>query len=270
MVHTQRVVYPHTHTIAEAGAQRILLAILDGLNGRPEAEWFDLALTGGSDTLKALQYMADNPLADAIDWSRVRIWWADERFVAADDDDRNAFEARRLLLDHLVSAGMLPEANIHEMGSDTRSPAAVAAADDAADKALLDEAARAYERELVEALGPEPAMDLLVLGMGPDGHYASLFPGHPQIGERERLVVGVDHSPKLPPLRLSMTAPLMARSRRTWVLTAGSGKAEALARALAEPNNPATPASFATGTEECIWFTEPSAAAGVPETGTAH
>ena len=95
-------------------------------------------------------------------------------------------------------------------------------------------------------------------------------PGHPQIGERERLVVGVDHSPKLPPLRLSMTAPLMARSRRTWVLTAGSGKAEALARALAEPNNPATPASFATGTEECIWFTEPSAAAGVPETGTAH
>lgn len=263
MVHAQLVVYPHTHTIAEAGAQRILLAILDGLNARPAPQHFDLALTGGSDTLKALQYMADNPLTDAVDWNRVRIWWADERFVDAEDSDRNAFQARRLLLNRLVSAGMLPEGNIHEMGSDTRSPSTIAAADDTQNEALLDTAAREYERELTDELGPDLTMDLLILGMGPDGHYASLFPGHPQINEQSRLVLGVDHSPKMPPLRLSMTVPVLSRSRRTWVFTAGSGKAEALVQVLHTPNNPAYPASFATGTRECIWFTDEAAAAGV-------
>lgn len=265
MVHTQLIVYPHSGTVAKAGAQRMLLAILDTLNARPAPAYFDLALTGGSDTLKALQYMADNTLTDAIDWSRVRIWWADERFVEAKDEDRNAFQARRLLLDHLVSSGMLPEKNIHEMGSDTRPPQTVAAADDATDDALLDAAAWDYEHELIATLGPEPTMDLVVLGMGPDGHFASLFPGHAEINEKNHLVVGVSHSPKPPALRLSLTAPLLARSRRTWVFAAGSGKAKALGQVLAAPDNPKFPASFISGTQECIWFTDASAAANLAE-----
>lgn len=267
MVRSQLIVYPHSGTVAKAGAQRMVLTMLDALNAMPAPAYFDLALTGGSDTLKALQYMADNTLIDAIDWSRVRIWWADERFVEATDDDRNAFQARRLLLDRLVASGMLPEENIHEMGSDTRAPQTVAAADDATDNALLDAAAWDYEQTMTAILGPEPAMDLVVLGMGPDGHYASLFPGHEEINEKNRRVVGVNHSPKLPPLRLSLTAPMLAHSKRTWVFTAGSGKAKALAQVLATPKNPDFPASFITGTEECLWFTDASAAADVRNAG---
>jgi hypothetical protein len=93
MAERQLVVYRDGDTIAQAGAQRTLLAILDTLSAQPQPERFDLALTGGSDSLKALSYMASNPLTQVIDWSRVHIWWGDERFVAADDEDRNALQA---------------------------------------------------------------------------------------------------------------------------------------------------------------------------------
>lgn len=146
--------------------------------------------------------------------------------------DRNALEARRLLLEQLVADGKLPESNIHEMAADTRSAddiadvmdqadsddASVRAAADATNDALLDDVASDYERELVNELGPEPVIDLMILGMGPDGHYASLFPGHDEVKVTDRLTVGVNHSPKMPPLRVSLTAPLIARSRHTWFL----------------------------------------------------
>ncbi|MEE8736933.1 6-phosphogluconolactonase [Bifidobacterium subtile] len=262
MAERQLVVYRDGDTIAQAGAQRTLLAILDALSAQPQPERFDLALTGGSDSLKALSYMASNPLTEVIDWSRVHIWWGDERFVAADDEDRNALQARRRFLDALISDGRLPAANIHEMPADTRSPEQVAAdaaasdaGDDTANDALLDAAAQQYERELVAELGEQPVFNLLILGMGPDGHYASLFPGHTEINITDRLTVGVNHSPKMPPLRLSLTAPLLARSRRTWFFTAGAAKADAIAQVFAKPDNPAYPSSFAAGTEEFIWFT---------------
>ena len=120
---------------------------------------------------------------------------------------------------------------------------------------MLDAAAQQYERELVAELGEQPVFNLLILGMGPDGHYASLFPGHTEINITDRLTVGVNHSPKMPPLRLSLTAPLLARSRRTWFFTAGAAKADAIAQVFAKPDNPAYPSSFAAGTEEFIWFT---------------
>ena len=270
MAERQLVVYRDGDTIAQAGAQRTLLAILDTLSAQPQAERFDLALTGGSDSLKALSYMASNPLTQVIDWSRVHIWWGDERFVAADDEDRNALQARRRFLDALVSDGRLPAANIHEMPADTRSPkqaaadaAASDAGDDTANDALLDAAAQQYEQELVAELGEQPVFDLLILGMGPDGHYASLFPGHTEVNITDRLVVGVNHSPKMPPLRLSLTAPLLARSRRTWFFTAGAAKADAIAQVFAKPDNPSYPSSFAAGTAEFIWFTTADAVAKV-------
>ena len=192
----------------------------------------------------------------------------DERFVPAYDTDRNALEARRLLLDQLVADGKLPESNIHEMAADTRSAddiadvmdqadsddASVRAAADAANDALLDDVASDYERELVNELGPEPVIDLMILGMGPDGHYASLFPGHDEVKVTDRLTVGVNHSPKMPPLRVSLTAPLIARSRHTWFFAAGAGKAESLAHVFEQPNNPDYPSSYANGVDEFIWF----------------
>ena len=255
----------------QAGAQRFVLALLDLLAERlPDGTHrtrVDVALSGGS-AAKPLGLALNDPLADAVDWSRVHFWWSDERFVPAYDTDRNALEARRLLLDQLVADGKLPESNIHEMAADTRSAddiadvmdqadsddASVRAAADAANDALLDDAASDYERELVNELGPEPVIDLMILGMGPDGHYASLFPGHDEVKVTDRLTVGVNHSPKMPPLRVSLTAPLIARSRRTWFFAAGAGKAESLAHVFERSNNPDYPSSYANGVDEFTWF----------------
>jgi 6-phosphogluconolactonase len=244
------IVYPNKDLMIQAGAQRFVLTLLDLLAERLPDDTHrtrvDVALSGGS-AAQPLGSVLSDPLADAIDWSRVHFWWSDERFVPAYDTDRNALEARRLLLDQLVADGKLPESNIHEMAADTRS------ADDAND-ALLDDVASDYERELVNELGPEPVIDLMILGMGPDGHYASLFPGHDEVKVTDRLTVGVNHSPKMPPLRVSLTAPLIARSRHTWFFAAGAGKAESLAHVFEQPNNPDYPSSYANGVDEFIWF----------------
>ena len=265
------IVYPNKDLMIQAGAQRFVLALLDLLAERlPDGTHrtrVDVALSGGS-AAQPLGLVLNDPLADAIDWSRVHFWWSDERFVPAYDTDRNALEARRLLLDQLVADGKLPESNIHEMAADTRSAddiadvmdqadsddASVRAAADAANDALLDDVASDYERELVNELGPEPVIDLMILGMGPDGHYASLFPGHDEVKVTDRLTVGVNHSPKMPPLRVSLTAPLIARSRRTWFFAAGAGKAESLAHVFERPNNPDYPSSYANGVDEFTWF----------------
>ena len=265
------IVYPNKDLMIQAGAQRFVLALLDLLAERlPDGTHrtrVDVALSGGS-AAQPLGLVLNDPLADAIDWSRVHFWWSDERFVPAYDTDRNALEARRLLLDQLVADGKLPESNIHEMAADTRSAddiadvmdqadsddASVRAAADAANDALLDDVASDYERELVNELGPEPVIDLMILGMGPDGHYASLFPGHDEVKVTDRLTVGVNHSPKMPPLRVSLTAPLIARSHHTWFFAAGAGKAESLAHVFEQPNNPDYPSSYANGVDEFIWF----------------
>ena len=265
------IVYPNKDLMIQAGAQRFVLTLLDLLAERLPDDTHrtrvDVALSGGS-AAQPLGLVLNDPLADAIDWSRVHFWWSDERFVPAYDTDRNALEARRLLLDQLVADGKLPESNIHEMAADTRSAddiadvmgqadsddASVRAAADAANDALLDDVASDYERELVNELGPEPVIDLMILGMGPDGHYASLFPGHDEVKVTDRLTVGVNHSPKMPPLRVSLTAPLIARSRHTWFFAAGAGKAESLAHVFEQPNNPDYPSSYANGVDEFIWF----------------
>ena len=265
------IVYPNKDLMIQAGAQRFVLTLLDLLAERLPDDTHrtrvDVALSGGS-AAQPLGLVLNDPLADAIDWSRVHFWWSDERFVPAYDTDRNALEARRLLLYQLVADGKLPESNIHEMAADTRSAddiadvmdqadsddASVRAAADAANDALLDDVASDYERELVNELGPEPVIDLMILGMGPDGHYASLFPGHDEVKVTDRLTVGVNHSPKMPPLRVSLTAPLIARSRHTWFFAAGAGKAESLAHVFEQPNNPDYPSSYANGVDEFIWF----------------
>ena len=265
------VVYPDMDLMIQAGAQRFALALLDLLAERlPDSTHrtrVDVALSGGS-AAQPLGLVLDDPLAEAIDWSRVHFWWSDERFVPAYDTDRNALEARRLLLDKLVADGKLPESNIHEMAADVRSTNeiadamanaesdddAVRAAADAANDALLDAAARDYEAELIRELGPKPTIDLMILGMGPDGHYASLFPGHDEVKVIDRLAVGVNHSPKMPPLRVSLTAQMIASSRRTWFFAAGASKADSLAHVFAKPNNPNYPSSYANGVDEFIWF----------------
>jgi 6-phosphogluconolactonase len=134
----------------------------------------------------------------------------------------------------------------------------------------VEAAARAYEAELAAAAHPEggaalPAFDVLLLGVGPDAHVASLFPWHPAVRETERLVVGVRGAPKPPPVRISLTLPAIRAAREVWLLAAGEDKAEAAAVALSGPDEERAPASGAYGTERTLWLLDEAAAVRLPE-----
>ena len=248
--------YNNPDVLSAVAAQRLAILIMESqANVQNLDKPFHLLITGGTDSIRMFQMLASNPLLTVIDWDLVHIWWADERFVAYDSEERNARKTREALLDLLTSHKALAESHIHEMPADERSAEEIAAASDAKNDAILDAAARDYEEEIVGLLGKEPVFDLAILGMGPDAHMASLFPGLPHVNNRERIVVGVNHSPKLPPMRLSLTVPVLAHSSRTWFLTAGAEKGAALMNSLSGANNPEYPASFADGTEEISWLT---------------
>lgn len=123
----------------------------------------------------------------------------------------------------------MPAANIHAMPADTRGAEEIAASPEQTD-AVLAEAAAEYQRELIEQLGENPALDIAMFGMGPDAHFASLFPDHgeAEIDDPHVLVAGVRDSPKPPPLRLTLTVPMIARSKHTWVFTSEERKAGAV------------------------------------------
>ena len=146
-----------------------------------------------------------------LNWSRVHFFWADERAVPASDPESNYGVAERLWL---VPASV-PRPSIHRMP---------------ADAADLDAAAAAYGAELTRVLDGD-VLDVALLGMGPDGHIASLFPGHPLLRESARQVAAIVDSPKPPPRRLTMTMPVLAAARRVIVVAFGTSKADALADA---------------------------------------
>ncbi|MEN8707291.1 MAG: 6-phosphogluconolactonase [Nocardioides marinisabuli] len=201
-----------------------------------------VVLTGGTiaDTVHA--ELARLGAASDVDWTRVALWWGDERFVAAGSEDRNAGQARAAFIDALG----VPAEHVHEVPSTD-------------DVATAEEAAERYADALAEH-GAD-GFEVLMLGVGPDGHVASLFPGFPQLDEQERSVVAVHDSPKPPPDRVTLTFPTLARARSTWFLVSGEGKAEAVARALSAAATPAeTPASVPRGREETTWFLDRPAA----------
>jgi 6-phosphogluconolactonase len=211
-----------------------LIARLEDAQARGEEP--QIGLTGGNiadDVHRELARMA--PDSD-VDWGRVVVWWGDERFVAPDSSDRNAVQAKAAFLD----AVPLDPAKVHPMPSTADAPD-------------VDAAAAAYADEL-QAHG-SGEFEVLMLGVGPDGHVASLFPGHPQLDVTDKVAVGVTDSPKPPPERVSLTFPTLNRSRSVWFLVSGEGKADAVARALAAGTDVHdTPAAGVTGELETIWF----------------
>ena len=133
----------------------------------------------------------------------------------------------------------------------------------------VEASARAYAEELAAAAGSSnqigvPSFDVVMLGMGPDGHVASLFPEHPGVYEVERLVIAVRASPKPPPTRISLTFPAINQAREVWLLAAGSEKAAAVAMALAGAGNVAVPAAGVRGLSRTLWLLDRAAAAEVP------
>ena len=176
---------------------------------------FSIALAGGSVASECFPALAVLPL----DWNRVHFFWSDERAVPASDPESNYGLAARLWL----RPAAVPDLSVHRMP---------------ADAADLVEAADAYASELTRVLGASPMLDLVLLGMGPDGHVASLFPGHALLGERTRLVAAVTDSPKPPPRRLTLTLPVLARARRVMIAAFGASKADALGEALDQRGAP--------------------------------
>jgi 6-phosphogluconolactonase len=261
--------YADERGVVEAASTRLLLRVIDLLSdGRRRV---DLAVTGGSDGIEMLRLTGINPLAASVDWKRVHFWWGDERFVPADDPDRNALQARQALLSRLMADFGLPEDNIHEMPADTRDFVARQDASDEEDEQAVRSAAAAYQHEMVTQMGDHPAFDIAWFGMGPDGHFASLMPGLPgiRLDDPNMLTCGVTHSPKLPPLRVSLTVPAIQSSHEVWVIASGERKREALAKALGAPGTPAdggdfddpdVPVTFAAGRERTLWMVDTVAA----------
>ncbi|NYD41723.1 6-phosphogluconolactonase [Nocardioides panaciterrulae] len=203
-----------------------------------------IALTGGSIADAVHAEVARLSPASGVDWARVVVWWGDERFVAPDDEDRNALQARRAFLD----AVGVEAAHVHEMAS-------TADADD------VHAAAAAYSADLREHGSGE--FDVMMLGVGPDGHVASLFPHHAELDVDDRIVLGVLDSPKPPPLRVSLTLPALNRARSVWFLVSGDAKADAVARALGTSDVHETPAAGVHGSEETLWFLDRAAASAL-------
>ena len=202
-----------------------------------------VVLTGGTIADATHRELARLSPGSGVDWSAVELWWGDERFVGRDSGDRNAVQARGAFLDSVGVA----ESRVHE----------VAATGEVMD---VEAAAAAYADELA-AHGPEE-FDVLMLGVGPDSHIASLFPGRPELAVTDRPTVAVTDSPKPPPERVSLTYPTLTRSRATWLLVSGEAKSEAVARALSPAGTTVeeTPASGVSGREETVWFLDRAAA----------
>jgi 6-phosphogluconolactonase len=249
----QIVVHRDKELMAEAAAARLITKVVDAQSARGAAS---VVLTGGRNGNGLLAALAAAPARDAVDWSRLDLWWGDERFLPPGDPDRNATQARAALLD----AVPLDPARVHEM------PAAQA--EFGAD---ADAAAAAYARELAAAArpedhGPVPSFDVLLLGVGPDTHVASLFPELPGVRETQRTVVGVHGAPKPPPTRISLTLPAIRAAREVWLLAAGEDKARAAAMALSGGGEIQTPAAGARGSRRTLWLMDRPAAALLPPT----
>lgn len=256
------LVYDTEEVLVQTVGARMLLTISDLLTAKDRV---DVALTGGTDGIEVLADANNSPLAGAVDFSRVHFWWGDERFVPADDADRNALQAREAWLNNLVASGQLPEENIHEMPAEKRSAEEVANASDLDNEVVLSAAAREYQTELERELGPDGHLDLALFGVGPDGHFASLFPGHKQVYVTDPYMkcLGVAHSPKLPPLRVTLSVPFIRKTDFVWVFASGARKSEAIGRAMYEMNNHHVPSSFAMGKEQTLWMVDKAAAANL-------
>jgi 6-phosphogluconolactonase len=250
------VVHPDAATVASATAARLLLLLLDAQGThRP----LHVGLTGGTVGIRTLREVAASPLRDAVDWTGVHVWWGDERFLPTGDPDRNETQAREALLDALA----IPAGNIHPMPS-ADAPGISTPEDSAA--AYAAELARfAADEEAGDDAGPPvPSFDVLLLGMGPDGHVASLFPGHDALSVVDRTVIGVHGSPKPPPERVSLTWPAIEAAREVWLVVAGADKAEAAARGLGGGDVVLTPAAGALGRRRTLWLLDVAAAQAVP------
>jgi len=183
---------------------------------------FSVALSGGSTPRAPYRLLSEPPLREAIDWARLHLFWGDERFVPADHPDSNY----RLAQEAFISRVPIPAGNVHPMPTEGGDPEAAAA--------QYEETLRRF---FVPPEGEWPRFDLVLLGLGADGHTASLFPGSPALDEHSRLVAAT-HVKKLAAWRLTLTPPVLRVARHVIFLVCGPDKASALRDVLQEPYDP--------------------------------
>ncbi|MEX5298548.1 6-phosphogluconolactonase [Kocuria sp. CPCC 205292] len=234
----ETVAHPDKESLAADTAERVLDVLVEAQEERGEA---GLVLTGGSMGGAVLAALAASPRRGEVDWSRVDVWWSDERFVAEDSPERNFVQAVEAVGGAL---GLNPD-RVHPVGSTD-------------DFGTAEDAAFDYRRELAAAADAQhrteafPRFDLSLLGLGPDGHVASLFPGLPHVHEQDATVLGVHDSPKPPPERVTMTLPMINAAQRVWFLVAGADKAAAVAAVRGGAPLERTPGAGVRGTEETL------------------
>ncbi|MHC5796280.1 6-phosphogluconolactonase [Lacisediminihabitans sp. FW035] len=249
MTNARRVlVHADKKALAGSVAARFITKVVDLLDQQSRV---NIALTGGTVGSAVLEAIRESPARDSIDWSRVVLWWSDERWLPRGDAERNDTQAREALLDHVA---LRPE-NIHWFPAPDTG-------------ITLEDAAAAYSAELADAADDghqSPRFDILFLGVGPDGHVASLFPDAPGIRVTEGTVIAVRNSPKPPPERLSLTLPVINGADRIWLALSGPDKASALGLALAGASTWEVPVAGVEGRLRTVFFVDREAAAEVPE-----
>jgi 6-phosphogluconolactonase len=242
---TSVVVHQDARVLAEAVAARLVVRLIDAQAERGVA---DLVLTGGRIASAIYEAVAASPARDALDWSRVELWWGDERFLPSGHPDRNETQARSALLNRVP----LDPARVHPMpasdGPDGNDPEAAAAR---------------YAEELARAAKPGserlPHFDVLLLGVGEDGHVASVFPEHP-VAYEHRTVSAVRGSPKPPPIRTTLTLPTINTAEEVWLTAAGNDKAGAVGMALTGAGPVQLPAAGVRGLSRTLWLLDRAAA----------
>jgi len=241
------VVHADPGLLAQAVAARLIVRLVDAQAKRGTADW---VLTGGTIAGAVHRAVRDSPARDAVDWSRVDLWWGDERFLPAGHPDRNETQARQDLLDALP----LDPSRVHPMppedGPDGPDPEAAAAR---------------YAEELAKAAPGTarlPHFDVLMLGVGEEGHVASVFPEHP-VAYETRPVAAVRGCPKPPPIRITLTLPAINTAEEVWLVAAGSGKASAVRMALSGAGPVQVPAAGVHGVDRTLWLLDRAAAAEV-------
>jgi 6-phosphogluconolactonase len=224
--------------VANLAADEIIESLVSIIKAKGVAH---IALTGGTVGILTLEVLAKKEDLASVDLSKVHFWWGDERYVDKDSNDRNATQARTALLNSIN----VSESNIHEFP--------------AADSGLsVDDAREAFENLLVSAFeGKTPAMDLTIMGMGPDGHVASLFPG---IVYPNQMVVAVHNSPKPPAERLSLSMDVVNNTQKVVFVVSGIDKAEAVEAVHKNPECE-LPAARVSAKGQTIWFIDEAAGA---------
>lgn len=221
-------------SVADNTAAALIKKLQELLDNKPEVH---LVLTGGTVGIATLAALSANPDRVKVDFTRVHLWWGDERFVSSDSADRNALQAKNALLKNLD----LDASKVHEFPS--------------TDTGLtLEQAAAVFSAHVEEV---KPNFDIVLLGMGPDGHVASLFPGKSE-PEAGLWVIAEADSPKPPPQRLSFTYAALNSSDEVWFVVAGADKQDAVAVAMGDEPQ-ALPVGRVHGKVLTQWFIDSTA-----------